>query len=271
MKTEPQVHTPKMTIMTITPAKAKELLDKNPANRRLTQSIVNRYATSMSKEQWKFNGETIKIDVDGKVLDGQHRLAAQVLSGVTLKFFVISGLPRDVFDTLDIGKPRSSGDALYASGIRVNAPVVAAIANLAIKAETDSLKNNRYIEPHAVREWVENHPEVQEAATEARKMSVILGFAPVLGLVYLLAHKVDASAANSFFKSVYTGENIGRGDPAYALREALIRHKSDRAMHKATVLSMMLRAWNAYQSEEKLTVLKRPKSTAVPNGYAYAL
>lgn len=262
---------PKMNVMQIGPTKAKELLDANPANRRLTQSIVNRYAKSMSENKWKFNGETIKTDVDGKVLDGQHRLAAIVQSGVTLRFFVVSNLPREVFDTLDTGKARSSGDALYASGIKTNAPVVAAIANLALKMETDSLKNNRYIEPHAVREWVEKHPGIEVAATEARRMSTILGFAPVLGLVYMLAHQIDADAADSFFKSIYTGELIGRGDPAYALREALIRHKSDRAMHKATVLSMVLRAWNAYKSEEKLTVLKKPKSTAVPNGYAYAL
>ena len=77
---------------TITPEYAKELLDYNKKNRSLSKATVDRYAEDMRKDNWQQNGEAIKIDWDGNLIDGQHRLAACVKSGVSfdkLLFFLL--------------------------------------------------------------------------------------------------------------------------------------------------------------------------------------
>lgn len=241
----------------ITAVIAAQMLEKNHSNRKLNPQIVARYARIMSNGRWiNNNGETIKIDNEGGLIDGQHRLSACVLSGVAFDTFVVEGVETSVFDTIDTGKGRTGADALYASGVTSNSTLVASIANLAIKLETESLRTNRYIEPHTVRQWVIDHPEVNEAAEMVVKLK-FLGFGPVLGLTYLIAHKIDAEKAKEFFDQLLTGENLSKGDPALTLRETLIKHKSDRGYHKADVLAMALTAWKSYQMVKQLPVLKR--------------
>lgn len=253
---------------TITPDLAAEMLAKNRSNRKINQQIVQRYARTMESGGWLLNGETIKFDREGFMFDGQHRLSACVLTGKPFEAFVAEGLDREAFDTVDTGKGRTSADALYASGNTSNAPLVASIANLAIKMETNSLRLNRYIEPHRVREWVAEHsPSVIEAAERVRKMN-FLGFSPVLGLVYMIASEKDAAKADVFFNQLETGENLAKGDPSLTLRETLIKHKSDRSYHKADVLSMAFAAWNAFQMAKSLPVLKRNMGQGIIEAYA---
>lgn len=254
----------------ITPEIARAMLNANQNNRKLTPAIVDRYARILEAGEWKVNGETVKQDVNGELKDGQHRLAAIEKTGIAADLFVVRGLALDVFDTIDTGKARTSADALFSSGVESNATLVAAIANLAIKIETGTVRINRYIEPHAVRQWVLDHPEVQESASLVKKLP-FLGYSPVLGLVHYRAVKGDKAKAEKFFQALETGEGLKRGDPAYALREMLIKNKRDRGLHKADVLAMALKAWNAYINEQALHILRRPLKKGKDAGLAYAL
>lgn len=267
MKTaEKKSATPTVEIVTITPEVAKALLERNTNNRKLTPSIVNRYARILQAGEWKLNGDTIRIDNKGDVLDGQHRLAASVQTGIPFETLVVTGINRDTFDTIDTGKARTSADALFSSGMTGNAPLVASIANLGIKLETNTLRINRYIEPHVVREWVKKHPEVLEAATFVKTIP-FLGFGPVLGLVYMIAGAANKEKAASFFLGLTSGENLAKGDPVYALREMLLKNKRNRGLHKADVLGMALKAWNAHVNDKQLHILRK-SSTDFATAYA---
>ena len=69
-----------MTIRTIDPVMAKELLAGQRKNRNLSPFAVSRYKEFMIKNQWSMNGEPI-IFGGNKLIDGQHRLSACVSSG----------------------------------------------------------------------------------------------------------------------------------------------------------------------------------------------
>jgi len=245
---------------TITPTMAAQLLaEHNPHNRALSKPTVKRYAKLMSEGKWQLNGGSIKRDTNGNILDGQHSLAACVEADVPFETFVTEGLDPEVFDTIDTGKPRSAADALFAGGMGTNARLVAAVANMAIKLEQGTLRRNRYIEPHQVRQWVQDNPDVLEAVEKVKAMSP-LGFAPVLGLAYFLAKRSAPDKAETFFTALETGENLHKGDPAYTLRETLIRHRSDRSYHKADVLAMAAKAWNFFIQDKKLTSLSKGRT-----------
>ena len=63
-------------IVDITPEMAREYLEKNSHNRRLSERSVRNLATAIKNGEWQVNGEAIKVDKEGNLLDGQHRLSA---------------------------------------------------------------------------------------------------------------------------------------------------------------------------------------------------
>lgn len=95
---------------TITPIMASEYLERNVFNRNLKSIVVDSYARDMRNGKWALNGDTIRFDENGTLIDGQHRLAACIKAGVPFETFVVTGLPHSVFDTIDNGATRTGGD-----------------------------------------------------------------------------------------------------------------------------------------------------------------
>ena len=69
----------------LTPEWAQQLLDtlRSP---KFAQERIPVYAKRMLAGEWR--PSTIKISGTGRLLDGRHRCAAVILSGVTIKVFV---------------------------------------------------------------------------------------------------------------------------------------------------------------------------------------
>ena len=77
----------------VTPALALEWLEKMGANRSVAQRYVEAFARDMRAGEWTLNGETIKFDVQGRLVDGQHRLWAVVQADVTVEMDVARDVP----------------------------------------------------------------------------------------------------------------------------------------------------------------------------------
>lgn len=107
----------KAEIKLITPEYAGELLKMNVGNRRL-KPIKNVYADQMKKGTWMENGESIIIDKNGFIKDGQHRLNAVIASGVSYFCVVVTGVDPEVMDTIDVGTNRSLQDILELNGFQ---------------------------------------------------------------------------------------------------------------------------------------------------------
>ena len=107
----------KVTQETITPEIAQEYLKHNTENYRgLHRDRIIGYAADMMNGKWQFNGEAIKFDVNGKLIDGQHRLHAIVRANVPVEMLVIRGIEEGV-NLYDIGSLRSLGQIAKARGI----------------------------------------------------------------------------------------------------------------------------------------------------------
>lgn len=102
--------------VTITPQVAQMMLEHNTHNRNLTESRAQAYARDMASGNWRYTGEGIKFGPDGTLLDGQTRLRAIVLSGVTITMPVWRGIDPDAQLVMDSGRPRSNSDALSLRG-----------------------------------------------------------------------------------------------------------------------------------------------------------
>lgn len=81
-----------MTHKHITPRIAKTMLSHNTGNRPLRKAVVQRYATDMENGDWQDNGDPIRFDTNGRLIDGQHRLEAVILSDTPIDAWVLRGL-----------------------------------------------------------------------------------------------------------------------------------------------------------------------------------
>lgn len=112
----------------VTPALASEYLRHNKNNRPLNARHVDFLARQMKEGKWELNGQTIAFDEDENLLDGQHRLTAQIKANVNVYYVVVRGVNKDSFATIDQGKMRSHSDIFYLAGVN-NAATVSSIVN----------------------------------------------------------------------------------------------------------------------------------------------
>lgn len=100
----------------IGPDLAQEFLLRNTNNRTRRPTTAARYARDMATGRWKETHQGILIARDGTILDGQHRLAAIVASGVTVRMLVTTGAdPVDIV-AVDCGSTRGVHDQMQVQG-----------------------------------------------------------------------------------------------------------------------------------------------------------
>lgn len=97
-------------IKTISPADAERLLAGNTNNRSLNKAAVNRYAAAMARGEWRLGNDAICIAVDGRLLNGQHRCHAVILSQTTQQFLVREDVEPDDLKGMDQGNRRTGAD-----------------------------------------------------------------------------------------------------------------------------------------------------------------
>jgi hypothetical protein len=102
-------------IMDITPETASQWLERNTHNRKLNQSTTDRFIKDMTDGRWQLTHQGIAFDSGGTLIDGQHRLWAVVLSGVTVRMRVFFNMPTDSMLCIDTGRMRSNLDVIKLS------------------------------------------------------------------------------------------------------------------------------------------------------------
>ena len=252
---------------TITPEIATTLLEQNNENRPLRQGRVERFAADMAAGKWALNGETVKVDTTGNLLDGQHRLWACVESGVAFQTFIIYDLPAESFRTIDNGMPRTLGDLLSLRGTQ-NANIVGSACTYVLfwdnAGDGDALRITRpapYERPTRNQkfDWLAQSDTALwlDAARMARRFK---GMAPpsIVAAAYYIAGRSSPAKAELFFETAATGVGIiHEDDPAGALRFRLIRDRSERVLTNPwEKFVWFLKAWAAYISGGSIKLLR---------------
>lgn len=101
-------------IETITPEVAQTYLTSNTGNRPIHKRALAQYVDDIINRRWQTNGASIIFDINGTLVDGQHRLMAVVEANTPIDAVVVRGVPVGSFETIDIGKARTSRDGIAA-------------------------------------------------------------------------------------------------------------------------------------------------------------
>lgn len=136
--------------MEITPDQARLWLRNNFRNRPVSDDLVTAYARDMRNGAWVETHQGIAFNDRDELIDGQHRLMAIILAGVTVRMMVVFGLPSKIaghemttMDAVDRGKTRSVADQLKIQhGIKhgsVIAQITTQLANICFESRTRRL------------------------------------------------------------------------------------------------------------------------------------
>jgi hypothetical protein len=253
-------------LLDVTPAMADAWLKANIGNRRLSDRTVDLYARDMAAGRWLMNGEAIQLAVDGTLLNGQHRLAAIVKSGVTVKMLVIFNLPRATQETMDAGRKRTPVDFFVMRG-ESNTKALAAIARRVALWERGDRSFRDVASFGEVSDLLKAHPEIRRSAEIAER--VHRSFKPlsvsVLGTSHFLLHQVSPEDTPWFFGAIERGAGLDEGNPVLTLRER-IRNDKDTGVQVNDVraIGYVVRAWNAHREGRKLTRMQHAIGEPIP-------
>jgi hypothetical protein len=245
----------KSKVKIITPGFAKELLERTQAagvlNRKASSRTIDIYANEMKRGNWKLNSESIKLDENGFILDGQHRLMACVQSGCTFQTVVNFGVARDTFDTIDCGRIRTGTQVLQMSGVQYHTVITGIINGLSEFRSYGHLAiKDRRLTPSAVLEEYNSRPaDYDEAARIAmRAVGESHSMTPkTVGTLYFaLVNDVGASKgkAENFFMAINSFDTASN-QAIEKMRRWNLANK-DRKVSDKLRIAYVIRSWNAF-------------------------
>jgi transcriptional regulator with XRE-family HTH domain len=112
----------------IDPDLARLLLSGNVRNRSVSRATVEKYYRDIISGRWQTTHQSIALDREGRLLDGQHRLLAIIKANQTVKLYVTYNAPPESFPIIDGNRIRSHSDMLHLShGMKNSSQVTASL------------------------------------------------------------------------------------------------------------------------------------------------
>jgi len=245
-------------IRIITPDDAAAWLAQNTRNRPIKQSVVGRLSGAIQRGEWRLNGDPIRFNGDGSLLDGQHRLAAICDAGQTVESVVMWNVPQDAQDTMDIGVRRTVADMLALRG-ESYATLLAGAMRYQWRHESGLHRSSSsHPTPQQSFAVLENHPGLRLSLPTAHRVRPVPGFTPSLA-VFLHYHfsSIDSADAEDFYDRVSSGANLHEDHPILRLRTLLSRDGSSNRSSTSVAMTwaLVIKAWNAYRDGAHVKLL----------------
>ncbi len=264
----------------VTPEQAQAWLSENPNNRNINIKHVERLARDMLEGVFAYNGDTIKFDGDGKLMDGQHRLSAVVASGTSQPMLIVRGVSEDARKTIDRGEKRTVAHWLKMKGFS-NCTTLGHAAHLLHVFESGLLQQinaTGKFHPVDADAVLANHPKLYDsvlfAVTLKQSVSGTYNSTGAIGFLHYLFSYVDARKADEFFEGLDTGLNLSKGSPIAALKNKLTKVNSNtqQKMPPTVKMAYVLKAWSDFIQNRKIQRLQLGASTHhfVVEGFRYS-
>jgi hypothetical protein len=249
------LHRPYAEIVLVTPAMARALLERNASNRKFRMYHRNRLVRLIKGGRWKFNGDTIKIDFEGNLQDGQHRLCAIIEANQSCQSVVVYGVERNAFSTIDTMRlQRSFADVVQLSKIgngetKYYALVGSATAWLCRwdrgmfqEAYPELRSPDHKVENDEIENKLRSDPDIIQLVQRAYEIRAVVPVPMFAFFMHVLIRKGANDIAERLFSAMKDSSALPIDDPYLLLRRWLQngakRHESLHA------LAMMIKATN---------------------------
>lgn len=269
-------------VKTVTPEMAADILtNHNLNNRNVSKSHVKVLLQNMKTNAWRFNGDSIRFDENGNLIDGQHRLNALKEYGQPLPMLLISGFDEQTIRTIDQEiKPRNLGDLFKMNGV-ANSNAVAGVINryFAMRMASSFLNSERSGHSGISGQTFKNSGTIEDKYNEYfsqqtfyddtvayalscyRKTRMLRPseIGGVYTFLYFVKHHSDDEIRGFFNRLCFTETDI---NVINLLRDLFVRDfASKNPMTSANKSAYLTKAWNYYIKGKDVKVLSYNKNT----------
>lgn len=250
----------------ITQEVAIGLLKRNKpgANRKVDPGTVLYYADQMASGEWKATGQPILFDTEGRLQDGQHRLLACVVSGVTFDSYVVTEIEPipGLFAYIDNARARTPATALQTAGFNGVAPVIARVIKIAEEVRqgvynpSGAAKLKR-LSPALILSLARDFPNAQRAARSAASdwSDAVEFLGRRRDIVAYLGMRIidlyDEETADEFFEAIMD-ESLIDGTLDVFRKFVEKDNRAARRIKRQHMLAALIIAFNAWHAQEPL-------------------
>lgn len=236
----------RITTETITPEIARDWLQHNIQNRAVKPWRVTGYAEDMKAGRWPLNGETIKFDEDGRLIDGQHRLLACIEAGIPFTSLVVRGLHPTARRTVDGGIIRTPADVLRMEGEEGGFDLAGALTWLARYELGDMSAPLPCKSTALIEKMLTAHPRVRESLKVRTLISGIMPRSLATALHYIFG-LYDAERRDDLFEGLSVKSFRGADWPHRLLKERLLLNATQRnsKLKSEYIAAITIKSWNA--------------------------
>ncbi len=264
----------------VTPQMAAELLGKlHPGQRRLRKQHASAIAKDMLAGRFVWTADPIRVDADGLLIDGQHRLAACVESDVPMANVVFAKVfdPNTIkyIDTTSAG--RSVSDIRKVSGKEtVSLAVISAVVLEFCDFDRSQVKQLTKVDRSELVDECELTGEAKGLYAAGR----VVGLTAAPLAAALRCMRSNRAMARRFFHAAFSNSAVVEGqaevctqarllaDTLIGMMQARLGQARDRKSgsdEERVVVYKCIRAYNAWRRGEVMAKLQRPPMT--PEGF----
>jgi hypothetical protein len=222
------------------------------------------YARAMMDGVWRSDVTDVLFSVDGKLLDGQHRLAGVSMAGKEISLNVRRRVDPAIMTLIDTGRARTLGDHLrvggYTSPRRLASLVRGAMTWDKAKANGGWPLSTKYnpCRPDEAFRFLEERLYANEAheAVTCKQGRRLYRESEVMLLHFVLL-ELWAPKAREFFQLLYRGADLPTGSPLLALRDKLLTIRSER-LRPFDRLYLTCKAWNYWVEGQTVKRMQMP-------------
>lgn len=243
---------------TITPQEADRLLVQTaiPNFRRIDNRIISRIVADILNGRWRVNGDAIRLDSAGNIIDGQHRLRAIVKAGVAAQTFVVRGITVEDAITIDTGRARLLSDHVRNCGVK-NVLQCASAARkihhyIATGEELGPMCFDGFTPNHDIASMMQTfrgqRDVIETSSCLAKKQRMV----STSGLVYLFFVSTESVPNDrpldflaDFADSLKIDSDVPDTDPCFWLRARLIKDQQSKSkLRRSDIMASTIKAWN---------------------------
>jgi hypothetical protein len=261
--------------VTITPAVAAKLLERNTNNRHPQKRAIEVYSKDMVAGRWHRTNQGIGFAKSGELVDGQNRLMACIEADTPFTTLMSTGLDPEAKAAVDTGVKRSLANVLRMRGQENYVAAIAAGLSLRIRYEVVAGKhpwtysNFRVVGAthEQASEFLDQHPTIAQQGYGAMILRKVFPRLPLsVGVAFrsLLIEHGDEDRLADFLNGLITGAELTEGDPRLALRDSLLRMTRSTGADGMRLLGLFIKTWNDWTLGETREVIVLRVNEVVP-------
>jgi hypothetical protein len=205
----------KITTERITPKQAEKYLEENIENNR---PILDRHVAVLARDMkagnWVQNGETIKFNGTGALLDGQHRLWGCIEAQVPFTTAVARGVPS--LEEVDRGRSRAMSHILAMRQVKNAIKVSVAIRTIWRWENTNWRASQIIPSTRESLELLDSYPVIEEITKISTRIRKIEGSSEICALAcWRLTQLAGLDTARSVFERLSQKKWDSLEDPLF--------------------------------------------------------